>query len=264
MPAARAPAGDTCEATAISTCGCVNGRSWRRASRSVNQSVSMVTVSPRSNGTRAASASSIMSRWRCTSMPIMNASDGSAPGPTPNIHPAARLMIQLHDAVGEHQRMMIRHGRHPGAQLDAPRALRRRGDEDLRRGDDLVAGRVVLADPRLVVAERVEPLDQLEVALQRERRVLVDRVKGSEKDSEVHSLHRHVWPSQSWLVAVREFSRAGSRFYGLDRASASRKRAGCDRPSGNGRRSRHDRRAALAARQPHTKRRAAAHLGVDG
>ena len=33
----------------------------------------------------ASSDSSIMSRWRATSMPIMKASDGSAPGPTPSI-----------------------------------------------------------------------------------------------------------------------------------------------------------------------------------
>lgn len=38
-----------------------------------------------SSGTSTLMASSIMSRWRSTSMPIMNASEGSAPGPTPNI-----------------------------------------------------------------------------------------------------------------------------------------------------------------------------------
>jgi hypothetical protein len=52
------------------------------------------------------------------------------------------------------------------------RALSGGGDEDLRRGDDLAAGGVVLADPRLVVAEAIEVLDEREVALEGERGVL--------------------------------------------------------------------------------------------
>ena len=52
---------------------------------SLNQSVSMVTVSPASRRRIASSDSSIMSRCRAGSMPIMKASEGSAPGPTPNI-----------------------------------------------------------------------------------------------------------------------------------------------------------------------------------
>ena len=44
--------------------------------------------------------------------------------------------------------------------------------------------RVVLADPRLVEAEAVEVLDQLEVALQVERRVLPDRVHRRQEDPE--------------------------------------------------------------------------------
>ena len=53
---------------------------------SVNQSVWRVTgFSPSSSSRMASNASSIMSRCRATSMPIMKASDGSAPGPTPNM-----------------------------------------------------------------------------------------------------------------------------------------------------------------------------------
>ena len=56
------------------------------------------------------------------------------------------------------------------------------------RGDDLAARRVVLADPGLVVAELVEVHDQVEVALQRQRRVLAGRVERRHEDSEAKTL----------------------------------------------------------------------------
>jgi len=48
---------------------------------------------------------------------------------------------------------------------------------------------VVLADPGLVVAEPVEVLDELEVALQRQRRVLPGGVEGGQEGSEAQSVH---------------------------------------------------------------------------
>ena len=62
--------------------------------------------------------------------------------------------------LGHPQRVVVGQRGHAGAELDVARALGGGGDEDLRRGDDLAAGRVVLADPRLVVAEAVEVLDR--------------------------------------------------------------------------------------------------------
>ena len=62
------------------------------------------------------------------------------------------------------------------------------GDEQLRGGDDLVARRVVLADPGLVVAEAVEVLDELEVALDGQGGVLVRRVEGREEDAEAETV----------------------------------------------------------------------------
>ena len=73
-------------------------------------------------------------------------------------------MVELDDAVRRHQRVVIRQRHHAGAEADLPGALRRRGDEDLGRGDDLEAGRVMLADPGFLVAEPVQILDQFEVA----------------------------------------------------------------------------------------------------
>jgi ATPase subunit of ABC transporter with duplicated ATPase domains len=46
---------------------------------------------------------------------------------------------------------------------------------------------VVFPDPRLVVAELIEPLDQFEVAAQREARVLAGRMERRDEDSEAHA-----------------------------------------------------------------------------
>src|SRR5262245_23369966 len=85
-PASRGPEGVTIAATAISGCGLVYGRTWRRASRIVNQSVSRSTGSSLRNRARMASSdSSIIRRCSTGSMPITNASLGSAPGPAPKM-----------------------------------------------------------------------------------------------------------------------------------------------------------------------------------
>ncbi len=186
-PAARGPAGDTCAATATSGKGRWYGRSCRRALVNVNQSVSIVTVSPASNKRIASRACSIMSRWRAGSMPIMKASDGSAPGPAPIMtRPRVRWSSRT-------MRSASMNGWWYGREeTPVPRRMclvrwRGGGDEDLGRGDDLVAGRVVLAEPGFVEAELVEMLDQLQIALERERRVLADRVERGQEDPELQS-----------------------------------------------------------------------------
>ena len=75
----------------------------------------------------------------------------------------------------------------PGAEADVPRALRGGGDEHLGRGDDLVAGRVVLAEPGLVEAELVEVLDELQVAFERQGGVLAHGVERGQEDAELES-----------------------------------------------------------------------------
>jgi hypothetical protein len=102
--------------------------------------------------------------------------------------PAPHQVIEQHRSLGDHVRVVIAHRHHTGAQLDVAGALGGRRDEDLRRGDDLAAGRVVLTDPGLVVAELVEVLDQVEISLQRPRRVLSGRVERGHEDPESQSV----------------------------------------------------------------------------
>src|SRR4029453_2343381 len=78
------------------------------------------------------------------------------------------------------------------------------GDEDLRRGDDLGAGRVVLADPRLVEPEPIEVLDQLQVVVQQHRRVLTRRVERRQKNAKAHK--RYLAPSRSAAPSAEDRS----------------------------------------------------------
>ena len=113
---------------------------------------------------------------------------GQGAGADPDHDPPARQVVQQHHAVGQHEGVVVGQRRHAGAQLDVLGALGRGGDEHLGRGDDLVAGRVVLTEPGLVEAQRIEVLDQLEVALEGEGRVLSHRVEGGQEDAELEVL----------------------------------------------------------------------------
>ena len=74
------------------------------------------------------------------------------PRPDAEHDAAARHVIELDDAVRDHQRVVIGQRDDAGAEPDALGALGRGGDEQFGRGDDLEAGRVMLADPGLVVS----------------------------------------------------------------------------------------------------------------
>ncbi len=99
--------------------------------------------------------------------------------------PATGEVVEEHHAIGQHQGLVVGERAHARAQPDVLGALRHRRDEHLRAGDDLVAGRMVLAEPGLVEAERVEVRDEVEVAFQRQRRVLPHGVKRSQEDAEL-------------------------------------------------------------------------------
>src|SRR5437867_2972926 len=104
---------------------------------------------------------------------------------------AARHVVEQDEAVGHHEGVGGGQARHARAQHDVARALGGCGDEDLGRSDSLPSRRVVLADPHLVVAEMVEPLDELHVARQGEGGVLADPVERGEEDAELHARVSH-------------------------------------------------------------------------
>jgi hypothetical protein len=60
----------------------------------------------------------------------------------------------------------------------------------------------MLADPRLVVPEVIEPLDQLHVAGEGERGILAHAVEGGQEDAELHSAVRHDVSSAAGILSV--------------------------------------------------------------
>ena len=63
------------------------------------------------------------------------------------------------------------------------RALGRGGNEHFRAGDDLVAARMVLADPGLVIVQPVEMDQKLHVAIERQQRIFAQRMKRREENA---------------------------------------------------------------------------------
>jgi hypothetical protein len=97
-----------------------------RACSSVNQSVLAVTVSPRNMRKMISSASIMRSRWVIGSMPSIIASEVRSPGAGAEhdpAHPRFREghVVELDDAVRDHQRVVVRHRHDTGAELDPPR-----------------------------------------------------------------------------------------------------------------------------------------------
>ena len=87
-------------------------------------------------------------------------------GSDPEHDATARQMVEEHDSLGRPQRVVVRQRHHAGAELDAPGAGGCGSDEDLGGGDDLAAGGVVFTDPRLVEAEHVHVLQEVEIGLE--------------------------------------------------------------------------------------------------
>ena len=121
---------------------------------------------------------------------------------------ASGQVVEVDHAVGYQEGVVVGQRDHARAELDALRALGRSGDKDLGRRDRLVAIAVMLTHPRLVVAELVQPLDQLDVAPDGERRVLRRVVQRPDEAAEAE-----------WRVHVVKYSfvsaRAGGGEWGL-------------------------------------------------
>lgn len=110
---------------------------------------------------------------------------GSAPGTDAEDQAAARQVVEEGDALGHLERVVVRQVDDGGAEADARGALRRGGDHQVGRGDGLPAAAVVLADQHLVEADALRVLDELQVALERERGVLPRRVRGHHEHAEL-------------------------------------------------------------------------------
>src|SRR5438093_2261542 len=83
------------------------------------------------------------------------------------IEPAPGHLVELGDALREHERIVIRQTRHPRAELHPLRQPERLGDEQVRTRDVLPHRRDVLADPRLLEPQAIERDELLEILLHR-------------------------------------------------------------------------------------------------
>ena len=127
-------------------------------------------------------------------------------------HAPAREMVEQDDALGDPERVVIGEADDAGAELDMARPFGRHRHEDFGRGADLRSRRMMLAAPGFVIAAAVEPLDQLEIALQRERRIDAWLVERRQKDPKTKTIRHAVFlPSR-------------------DRVEVDRSRGNSDRP----------------------------------
>ena len=134
VPAHTMPDGDVVLATAIGI-EPFTGSICSRASCSSNQSTGGVTTSPASRRMMTPSASSMRGRWVTGSMPIITASEIERAGPDAEHRPTVRQVVELHEAVGDHHRVVVRQADDARAEPDVLGALdrRRRGTRPGRR-----------------------------------------------------------------------------------------------------------------------------------
>ena len=99
-------------------------------------------------------------------------------------------MVEQHHALGHLEGGVVGHRHHAGAQLDAAGPLGGGRDHQVGGGDDLPAAGVVLAEPVLVETKVVEPLAQVQISLELQRRILPvgveRRLEQAEPQSSMH------------------------------------------------------------------------------
>src|ERR1700730_10550756 len=109
---------------------------------------------------------------------------------------AAREMVEQDYALGDPQGVVIRKADDAGAQPNRPLPSSRHGHEDFRRSADLRSRRMMFAEPRFVIAAAIEPLDELKITLQRERRIDAWLMKRRQKDAKTKPMrHAYFLPS---------------------------------------------------------------------
>ena len=186
LPASVMPDGLMLDATAIGIVSC-RGRICSAASFSSNQSLWYVKRSPREQPHAHADGFvlPVAEQVRRDAVRARVGRKGAGAGAEDD--PPAGHVVELHDALADVERVVIRQRHDAGAEADALRALAGGREEQLGRGDHLPAGRVVLAHPELVVAELVEERRELEVTLQQQARVLAERMVRSQEGAEAQA-----------------------------------------------------------------------------
>jgi len=99
---------------------------------------------------------------------------------------AARHLVELRDALGQHEGRVVGQARHARRQRHGLRHRQRLGDEEIGARDVLPLRREVLADPRLLVAEPVQRRQLGEVVVHRLGRVGPGRVQRHREIAESH------------------------------------------------------------------------------
>ena len=102
--------------------------------------------------------------------------------------PALGQVVEKRDTLGDMERVVEGQAHHRGTELDPMRGGGRHRQRHLRRRHGLPAARMVLADEELVVIQLVRQVDELDVALERERRVLGRVVHRHHEEREFHGL----------------------------------------------------------------------------
>src|SRR5262249_46032354 len=109
---------------------------------------------------------------------------GQSTWPDAEHYPPPGEMIEEHHTVSQHQGMMVRQGTHAGSQTNMACPVGGGSNENPGRSDDLQTGRVMFADPGLVVAEFVKANNEFQIALQSQGRVLSGGMKRRHEDAE--------------------------------------------------------------------------------
>ena len=102
------------------------------------------------------------------------------------LEPALRHVVELRDAVGQHEGVVVRHAGNAGAEADVLCASKRLRDEEVGRGDVLPRGGEVFADPCLPVAEAIQVNDLVEVVLEGFGDIGPRRVQGHHEAAQFH------------------------------------------------------------------------------
>ena len=112
---------------------------------------------------------------------------GQSAGAHAQHHPPAGEVVQQCHPVGDHIGMVVGQADHARAQAQVASALGGGGHKHFGGGDGFPAGAVVLANPGFIVAQMVQPLEQLQIPFQGEGGVFADPVERGHKYAEFHT-----------------------------------------------------------------------------